>query len=128
MTLAAAQKAYRQQALRWHPDKNDATKVWQYTYVARHVEISVACRFTCDICCNQEQECRVKMSDINAAHLECMQRLSHSEQNDNDTSHNPSADADAAGDNAEDVAEQYFKQFRENRQQRREEEKRMQKV
>jgi hypothetical protein len=24
-----AKKAYRQQALRWHPDKNDATKVWR---------------------------------------------------------------------------------------------------
>jgi hypothetical protein len=66
------------------------------------------------------------MSDINAAHLACMQHLTREGQAVNQINEECGGDGDGDGD--VDVAEQLFKQYRENRQQRKEEDKRMQKV
>jgi hypothetical protein len=74
--------------------------------------------------CHQEEECRVKMSDINAAHLACMQRLTNGGETDNHT--NEERDDDGASN--VDRAEHFMKQYFENRQRQREEMKRMQKV
>lgn len=63
------------------------------------------------------------MSDINAAHVACMQRLSNEGEANKD---NNQEHGDDDGD--DDKTEEFMKQYRESRQQRREEEKRMQKV
>lgn len=80
--------------------------------------------FGCDSLRKQEEECRVKMSDINAANIACLQRLSNPGEAGDDTNEQRGGD----GGHDKDVAEHFMNQFRENRQQRREEEKRMQKV
>ena len=64
------------------------------------------------------------MSDINAAHLACMQRLSNGGETDNHTNEESGGDGDSNVDRAEHFMKQYF----ENRQRQREEQKRMQKV
>jgi hypothetical protein len=63
------------------------------------------------------------MSDINAAHVACMRRLSPEGEAGEGTNRERGDD-----DGGVDAAEQFMKQYRESRQQRREEEKRVQKV
>ncbi len=44
------------------------------------------------VCC-QEEECRVRMSDINAAHVACMQRLSNEGEGNKDNNQEHGDDA-----------------------------------